>query len=139
MCNKQYGGKNMSTPNIPSINNAGVMNSSYLHLEDKAKQEVKQEVKPDEQKKKEVPTETFLSYLSYMNNDIPINKVTRTYDISKYVSPEQAERIGEFVETFEADFDAAYDMIQDEFGGNISGNAAKEIALAQLDLTYQKD
>lgn len=61
-------------------------------------------------------------------------KVTtpKTYDVGKYVTPEQAERIAGFIGSFEGDVAKYLSQLEAEFGDNLSEEAKLEIAAGMV-------
>ena len=70
--------------------------------------------------------------LSYMAQQAvvvnPKVSTPKTYDVSKYVTPEQAQRIAGFVTSFEGEVTKGLVTLNEEFGDNISEAAKYEIA-----------
>lgn len=111
----------------------GVTGNNYLPNETKEKLPAKsdeQTQKPQEDHK-QVSSGDVLSYMAGFGKDLVPAKTTRTYNVSKYVTPEQEARIASSMANFEAGFDDAYAAAIAEFP-EISEEAASEIALAYV-------
>lgn len=67
--------------------------------------------------KKDVPAGDVLSYMAAQSVDVQ-PKVKKTVDVSKYVTPEQAQRIAGFVQGFEAEVEKGLLNFDKEFPGN---------------------
>ena len=87
-----------------------------------------------ENKNQKMGANDVLNYMAAANADMIPVKTQRTVDVNKYVTPEQAERIGAFVKGFEADFDEAATVAVKEFG--VSEKVADSIALAYINASY---
>ncbi len=84
---------------------------------------------------KEVPASDVLSYMAAQSVDVQ-PKVKKTVDVSKYVTPEQAQRIAGFVQGFEKEVEKGLLNFNKEFPGNGLSEAAKLGIAAQI---YDKD
>jgi hypothetical protein len=84
---------------------------------------------------KEVPASDVLSYMAAQSVDVQ-PKVKKTVDVSKYVTPEQAQRIAGFVQGFEKEVEKGLLNFDKEFPGNGLSDAAKLGIAAQI---YDKD
>ena len=62
----------------------------------------------------------------------PTNLYAGKYDVSKYVTPEQAQRIAGFVTSFEDEVAKGLVGINEEFGDNLSEAAKYEIAAGMV-------
>ena len=95
----------------------------------------KPQKKAEHQEEKIQNPNDVLNFMAGLNSDLLPAKVTRTVDVSKYVTPEQQARIAEFMKGFEADIETLSTNAQAEFP-ELSENAANAIALAYVDSTY---
>ncbi len=95
----------------------------------------KPQKKAEHQEEKRQNPNDVLNFMAGLNSDLVPAKVTRTVDVSKYVTPEQEARIAEFMKGFEADIETISTNAQAEFP-ELSENAANAIALAYVDSTY---
>ena len=73
---------------------------------------------------------TFLAGQAAMNG-VVINS-PKTYDVNKYVTPEQAERIAGSVVDFENFVSENIDALKAEFGENLSDEALLTLALGMV-------
>lgn len=111
--------------------NTGAINNTYQNQTKKNETEVKEEVK-NQQSTNDKPQVSANDVLSFMANQaISVNPkaVSKTYDVSKYVSPEQAERIAGFMASFENHVTKGLEQINqmEELSG-LSDKAKYEIA-----------
>lgn len=90
---------------------------------------------PQAGENKEVNPNEIFGFLAARNADLVPAKAKKTVDVSKYVTPEQAARIGNFIKSFEADVDSISEAAQNEFG-DLSQAAADSIALALVNASY---
>ncbi len=123
------------TNNINGIGiNTGAVNGySAKPKKEDAKAEEKQETQqPQAQGKALNPDDvlTFMAQQAAFNK--PANLYAGKYDISKYVTPEQAERIAGFVTSFEDEVAKGLVGVNEEFGDNISEAAKYEIAAGMV-------
>ena len=123
------------TNNINGIGiNTGAVNGySAKPKKEDAKAEEKQETQqPQAQGKALNPDDV----LTFMAQQAAFNKPANLYagkdDISKYVTPEQAERIAGFVTSFEDEVAKGLVGVNEEFGDNISEAAKYEIAAGMV-------
>ena len=73
-----------------------------------------------------VPADDVFAYMAY--NSVGVNpSVPRMYDVSRYVTPEQAERIAGFIAGFEGEVAKALKAIEEE-GINLPEDKKYEIA-----------
>ena len=106
--------------NINPINiNSQAINYSKISQYEKKDGAVKDS--PKEQHsvidKKEVPASDVLSYMAAQSVDVQPQKVKKTLDVSKYVTPEQAQRIAGFVQGFESEVEKGLIEFDKEFPG----------------------
>ena len=116
----------------------GVTGNQYIQKdskEDLAKQTANEFVAEKEEKKQLGSNDVF-GFLAAQNADLIPVKPTRTYEVSKYVTPEQQARIEGFVKGLEAKYDDALAITIDEFP-EISQKAAGEIALAYINASQK--
>ncbi len=126
------------TNNINPINiNAQAIKYAQLNQPEKKEDAVKDAPKGHNPAvgQKEVPASDVLSYMAAQSVDVQ-PKVKKTVDVSKYVSPEQAQRIASFVQGFEAEVEKGLLSFDKEFPGNGLSEAAKLGIAAQM---YDKD
>lgn len=113
--------------NINPINvNSQAISYSRLAQQEKAETLVnkKQNEEQAAVEKKEVPAADVLKYMAAQSIDVQ-PKVKKTLDISKYVTPEQAERIAGFVQGFEEEVEKGLLAFDKEFPGSAMSDAAK--------------
>ena len=116
----------------------GVTGNQYIQKdakEDLAKQTANESVAEKEEKKQLGSNDVF-GFLAAQNADLIPVKPTRTYEVSKYVTPEQQARIEGFVKGLEAKYNDALAITIDEFP-EISQKAAGEIALAYINASQK--
>ena len=115
----------------------GVAGSQYFKKEAKEDLTNKQDKNLNSQTeaKKNVDSKEVLGYLAAQNTDLVPSKATRTIDVKKYVTAEQAARIENFVKGFETDFDEISQAALNEFP-DLTGAAADGIALAYINASY---
>lgn len=110
---------------------------SYLpkkeEKQDLVKNSEKTNVQP--QAKKSVDSNEVLGFLAAQNADLVPAKTKKTVDVSKYVTPEQAERISGFIKGFEKDYDEISEAAVKEFP-DLTESAAGSIALAYINASY---
>ena len=104
-------------------------------MKDLTKKSTNETVAENQQKKQFGSNEVF-GFLAAQNADLIPVKPTRTYEVSKYVTPEQQARIESFVKGLEASYDEALAITADEFP-EISQKAAGEIALAYVNASQK--
>ena len=90
---------------------------------------------PQQGANKEVDSNEIFGFLAAKNADMIPAKGKKSVDISKYVTPEQAERIADFMKGFNDDVDTISSSALNEFPG-LSQAAADSIALALVDASY---
>ncbi len=117
--------------NINPIN-LGV-NANYYKPEEKDNlaKEADKESKSGVNEKKQIGTKEVLGFMAAQNADIIPVKTQRTYNVSKYVTPEQEARIASFMQKFESNFNVSLNAAKSEFP-KLSDKAAEEIALANM-------
>ena len=75
--------------------------------------------------------------MSAMAGQAAINKSTvsgaKAYDVSRYVTPEQAQRIAGFITSFEDIVAKNLESVTNELGTGVSENVRMDIALAKAD------
>lgn len=84
---------------------------------------------------KEVNSNEIFGFLAAKNADLVPAKAKKTVDVSKYVNPEQAARIANFMKGFETDVDEISAAALNEFP-DLSQEAADGIALALINASY---
>lgn len=117
-----------------NINGIGINTGSVNGYPTKPqKEEVKSEEKQDTQQPQAQhralnPDDvlTFMAQQAAFKK--PANLYAGKYDIAKYVTPEQAQRIAGFVTSFEGEVTKGLVTLNEEFGDNISEAAKYEIA-----------
>lgn len=120
-----------------NINRLGfnIAGYNYARQEEAAAQSApEKKAEAEKNDKKQLGANDVLNYMAAANTDLIPVKAQRTVDVNKYVSPEQAERISQFVKGFEANFDEAANTAVNEFG--VSEKVANEIALAYINASY---
>lgn len=70
---------------------------------------------------------------SYMAMNAPIKNVGPTYDIGKYVTPEQAARIAAMMTDFEGAVATGLVALEQEFGEGLSEATKYELAAAMVE------
>lgn len=116
----------------------GVTGNQYIQKESKEdllKQNANEPV-PEKQVQKQIGSNEIMGFLAAQNADLIPVKPTRTYEVSKYVTPEQEARIAGFIQGLEASYNEALAITADEFP-EISGKAAEEIALAYVNASQK--
>lgn len=98
-------------------------------------EENKPEVQPQAPAAPQVKPDDVLSYMAY--NAVAVNpqvSAPKTYDVSKYVTPEQAARIAGFVTSFEDQVAEGLIAIDAEFGENspLSEQTKYELAASMV-------
>lgn len=121
------------TNNIPGIGiNTGSVNPYGSQPKgNESKPEEKPEAAKTSQQGPQVKPDDVLSYMA--NSAVVINpKVTapKAYDIGKYVTPEQAERIAGFIASFEGQVAEGLVAITAELGENAPLSDAAKLELA---------
>lgn len=89
---------------MSQINGLG-FNPNYpqkIEKKENEQQEAKQIETPQAEQKPQVSPNQVFEFMANSNVPLNINKPTKTLDISKYVTPEQAARIGGFINSFES-------------------------------------
>ena len=124
--------------NINPINiNAQAIKYAQLNFAEKKEDAVKD--KAHEQQapvsKKEIPASDVLSYMAAQSVDVQ-PQVKKTVDVSKYVTPEQAQRIASFVQGFETEVEKGLLNFDKEFPGNGLSEASKMNLAVQM---FNKD
>lgn len=116
------------------INRIGINTGSVNNYGNAPKGEAKPEEKTPEAAPQAAPAQPqvaandVLTYMAY--NAVGVNvSAPRTYDVGKYVTPEQAARIAGFIAGFEGDVAKALKAIEDE-GLNLPEDQKYEIAAA---------
>ena len=116
----------------------GVTGNQYIQKDsnEEVTKQASKETSAEATSRKEVSSKDIYGFLAAQNTDLIPVKATRTYEVSKYVNAEQAERIGSFVKGLEAKYDEVFATTTNEFP-EISQKAAGEIALAYLNASYK--
>lgn len=110
--------------NTGSVNNYGNAPKNETKPEDKAPETTPQAPPAQSQ----VTADDVLTYMTY--SSIGVNaSAPKTYDVGKYVTPEQAARIAGFIAGFEGNVAKALKAIEDE-GLNLPEDQKYEIAAA---------
>ena len=89
----------------------------------------KPETTADTPQKPQVAPDDVFAYYSALAAYNPSIK-TSTYDVNKYVTPEQAARIAGFITSFEDNVTEALKIIEAEFGTGLSDAEKLAIAMA---------
>ena len=115
------------TNNINPINNypPAVSFPAYKEKQETEKGVVEQEAKKAPADDKQVSAGDVLGYMAAANVDVQPKKVKKVLDISKYVTPEQANRIAGFVQGFEAEVEKGLLAFDTEFPGNNMSDESK--------------
>lgn len=116
----------------------GITGNPYIQKEQKEDltKQSKNETVAEKQETKQLNSSEVFGFLAAQNADLIPVKPTRTYEVSKYVTPEQQARIESFVKGLEASYDEALAITADEFP-EISEKAAGEIALAYVNASQK--
>lgn len=85
--------------------------------------------------KKQLNSNEVLGFLAAQNADMMPAKTTKTVEVSKYVTPEQASRIESFMKGFENDFNELSGAAMAEFP-DMTEEAAGSVALAYINSAY---
>lgn len=113
--------------NINPINiNAQAIKYAQMQQPEKKEDSVKDAQKNSKPvvDKKEVPANDVLSYMAAQSVDVQ-PKVKKTVDVSKYVTPDQAQRIAGFVQGFESEVEKGLLNFDKEFPGNTVSDGTK--------------
>ena len=115
-----------------NINTQAIKYAQLSHPEKKedAVKDSQQDAKPSVGQK-EVPAGDVLNFMAAQSIDVQ-PKVKKTVDVSKYVTPEQAQRIASFVQGFEKEVEKGLLNFNKEFPGNGLSDAAKLGLAAQM-------
>lgn len=118
------------------INRIGINTGSVNNNNNPPKNEVKHEEKAPETKQQEAPAKPQMSaddvYAYMAQTAVNYNpSVQKTYDVSRYVTPEQAERIAGFVAGFEEEVARGLAAIEEE-GLNLPEDQKYEIAASMV-------
>ena len=123
--------------NIHNINGIGVgLNTNLPQRE--AAPEAKQEETKEAAQVQAAPSFISAEEVEKFNaQQAAINKATvngaRTYDVAKYVTPEQAQRIAGFVTSFEDIVAKNLEAVTAELGNNVSESVRMNVALSAAD------
>lgn len=124
--------------NINNINGIGVGLNTNMPQKESAPETQEQVLKEVPQQK--AGLENLMSQDDVMNvlaQQAAINKSTiasvKAYDVAKYVTPEQAQRIAGFVTSFEDIVAQNLDAVTLEFGNTLSDDAKMNIVLSSAD------
>ncbi len=128
---------NMEEHKMSNINpiKFGVNTNQYYKAEEKTDNSAQKNTQSEQASTKQYKSSEVLNYLSSANIDMVPVKSTKTLDVSKYVTPEQEERIASFLTGFQEDFDNTFDAAKEEFP-ELSDEATSEVALATVDYFY---
>lgn len=123
--------------NFNNINGIGVGLNTNLPQREKGAEVKEDVVKDAPQAKPELNLMSQDDVLNVMAQQAALNKAaisgTKNYDVSKYVTPEQAQRIAGFVTSFEDIVAKNLESISAELGNGVSQEAKMNIALASTD------
>lgn len=127
------------TNNINRIGiNAGNVNTNYTNPkpQEEAKTEEKQQGAQTQTRSADVKPDDVLNYMAQAAVvNAPRVNTPKTYDVSKYVTPEQAERIAGFINGFEDAVAEGLIAINAELGDlDISDAAKYEIAAGMAEV-----
>ncbi len=117
----------------------GVTGNQYFKKEaaDESKQTETKQEKAAAKKENNINSNAIFDFMAAQNADIVPASATKTFNVSKYVTPEQEARIADFMQGFEADFEEAFETAGEEFP-DLSDGAASELALAYVNSAYEK-
>ncbi len=123
--------------NLNNINGIGIGLNTNLPQRENAPEVKEEAVKESPQAKPELNLISGDEVLNVMAQQAAINKSTingaKNYDVSKYVTPEQAQRIAGFVTSFEDVVAKNLASITAELGDSVSDGAKMNIALSSAD------
>lgn len=123
--------------NLNNINGIGIGLNTNLPQKEAAPQMKEESVKDTPQVKGELNLMSQDEVLNVMAQQAAFNKSAissaKTYDVSKYVTPEQAQRIAGFVTSFEDIVAQNLQSVTAEFGNALSDEAKMNIVLASAD------
>lgn len=123
--------------NLNNINGIGVGLNPNLPQKEQAQQVEQKEVQEAPQAKPELNLMSGEDVLNVMAQQAAINKsainTQKSYDVSKYVTPEQAQRIAGFVTSFEDIVAQNLQSVDAEFGDSLSADAKMSIVLSSAD------
>lgn len=123
--------------NFNNINGIGVGLNTNLPQKEAAPEVKEETVKEAPQPKPELSLMSQDDVLNVMAQQAAINKsaiqAQKSYDVSKYVTPEQAQRIAGFVTSFEDIVAQNLQAVTAEFGDELSDSAKMNIVLSSAD------
>lgn len=123
--------------NLNNINGIGVGLNTNLPQKETAPEVKEDAVKEAPQPKAELNFMSQEDVLNVMAQQAALNKsainTTKTYDVSKYVTPEQAQRIAGFVTSFEDIVAQNLQAVTAEFGDSLTDSAKMNIVLSSAD------
>jgi len=123
--------------NLNSINGIGVGLNTNLPQKESAPEVKEDVVKEAPQAKPELNLMSQDDVLNVMAQQAALNKsainAPKTYDVSKYVTPEQAQRIAGFVTSFEDIVAQNLQAVTAEFGDSLTDSAKMNIVLSSAD------
>ena len=123
--------------NFNNINGIGVGLNANLPKKESAPEVKEDAVKDTPQANSASNLMSQDEVLNVLAQQANINKSTinmnKTYDVSKYVTPEQAQRIAGFVTSFEDIIAQNLQAVSAEFGANIPEDIKMDIALSSAD------
>ncbi len=123
--------------NLNNINGIGVGLNPNLPQKEQAPQVEEQAVQEAPQAKPQLNLMSGDDVLNVMAQQAALNKsainTQKTYDVNKYVTPEQAQRIAGFVTSFEGLIAKNLQSMDAEFGESISSGAKMDLALSSAD------
>lgn len=118
--------------NINAIGiNTQALNYAQMHKADKKDGAVKDSAKEQQPavSKKDIPAADVLSYMAAQSVDVK-PAVKKTLDVSKYVTPEQSQRIAGFVQGFQSEVEKGLQKFDTEFpNANLSDQSKMNFVL----------
>ncbi len=117
----------------------GVPGNNYIKREtpNHSKQSSEQDDKNTSKKENNINSNSVFDYMAAQNADIMPASITKTYNVSKYVSAEQETRIQDFMKGFETDFDEIANAASNEFP-ELTEGAVSELALTYINNKYEE-
>lgn len=123
--------------NLNNINGIGIGLNTNLPQRESAPEVKEENAKEAPQAKGELNLMSQEDVLNVMAQQAALNKSAiasaKTYDVSKYVTPEQAQRIAGFVTSFEDIVAQNLQSVTAEFGNALSDDAKMNIVLSSAD------